>query len=96
MELRAAGAAQIFGLSVQAPEYQKELVRRLHLSYAMLSDEKLALGAGLALPTFEAGEATFHKRLTLIVQGTLTEHVFFPVFPPDQHALRVLEWLTRH
>ncbi len=51
-ELQAAGAAQVFGLSSQPTEYQAEAVDRLHLPFAMLSDEHLALVDALGLPTF--------------------------------------------
>ena len=36
---------------------------------------------------------TLIKRLTLIVRDGAIEHVFYPVFPPDQDAERVLAWL---
>jgi peroxiredoxin len=36
---------------------------------------------------------TLIKRLTLIVRGGVIETVFYPVFPPDQNAERVLSWL---
>src|SRR5258708_2643478 len=36
--LRAAGVAQVFGLSTQGTDYQREAVARLHLPYAILSD----------------------------------------------------------
>lgn len=34
------------------------------------------------------------KRLTLIVRDGRIEHVFYPVFPPDQGANEVLSWLA--
>jgi peroxiredoxin len=33
------------------------------------------------------------KRFTLIVREQTIEHVFYPVFPPDEHAATVLAWL---
>ena len=51
-ELLAAGAARVFGLSSQTSDYQREAVERLHLPFAMLSDEHLALAGALGLPTF--------------------------------------------
>lgn len=90
--LRAAGAAQIFGLSVQATMYQQAFARRLRLPYTLLSDTRRAVGAALTLPTFTAGVATFYQRLTLIVRGTRIEYVFFPVSKPNEHALQVLAW----
>ncbi|MDB5601668.1 MAG: bcp 1 [Xanthobacteraceae bacterium] len=42
-----------------------------------------------------ASTMTLLKRLTLIVDhGTITQ-VFYPVFPPDQSARQVIDWLKR-
>ncbi|HUL25441.1 MAG TPA: peroxiredoxin [Streptosporangiaceae bacterium] len=95
-ELLAAGAAQVFGLSSQSGEYQREAVDRLHLPFAMLSDEHLALAAALGLPTFTADGMTLYRRLTMIITDGAIEHVFYPIFPPDQHAQEVLDWLRAH
>jgi peroxiredoxin len=32
-------------------------------------------------------------RLTMVIADGLIERVFYPVFPPDQHAGEVLRWL---
>jgi peroxiredoxin len=71
-------------------------VDRLHLPFAMLSDEHLALADALGLPTFGADGMTLYRRLTMIVTDGVIEHVFYPVFPPDQHAQEVLDWLRAH
>jgi hypothetical protein len=36
------------------------------------------------------------KRLTLIIRGRLIEHVFYPVFPPNESAAEVIGWLESH
>jgi peroxiredoxin len=36
------------------------------------------------------------KRLTLILRAGVVEHVFYPVFPPNEHAEQVLNWLRRN
>lgn len=92
-ELLAAGASAVFGLSAQDPAYQAEVVDRLRLPFAMLSDQTLALAAALGLPSFSAAGMTLYKRLTLVVTDGTIEHTFYPVFPPDQHATEVLNWL---
>lgn len=92
-ELLAAGASAVFGLSVQDSDYQREVVERLHLPFAMLSDADLELTRALRLPTFEASGLTLLRRLTLVVADGEVEHVFYPVFPPDRHADEVLVWL---
>ena len=55
-DLRAAGAAAVFGLSSQSNEYQMEMAERLGLPFAVLSDPRLQLGRALDLPTFTVGE----------------------------------------
>jgi peroxiredoxin len=88
-----AGADQIFGLSTQDTDYQKEAVERLHLSYSLLSDNKLLLSRALRLPTFDFAGMTLIKRLTLIIDKGVISKVFYPVFPPDQSANETLDWL---
>jgi peroxiredoxin len=95
-ELLAAGAAGLFGLSSQDTGYQAEAVARLHLPFALLSDQRLELAGALGLPTFEIAGMTLYRRLTMIVTAGAIEHVFYPVFPPDQHAQEVLGWLRAH
>jgi peroxiredoxin/DNA-binding transcriptional MerR regulator len=95
-DLLDAGLEQVFGLSVQESRYQRELAQRLHLPYPLLSDPSLALRKALRLPTFEADGRRFYKRLTMIVHGQGIEHVFFPIFPPNEHAREVRAWLQQH
>jgi peroxiredoxin len=92
-DLVAAGAARVYGVSAQDTEYQREVVDRLHLPFAMLADPDLELAEAIALPTFIAGDRRLYRRLTLIVDEGRVEHVFYPVFPPDEHAREVLAWL---
>ncbi len=84
---------EVFGLSTQTPEYQREAVNRLHLPFEMLSDADFRLCEALRLPTFEVNGVRLLKRLTMVVQGARIEHVFYPVFPPDQSATEVIQWL---
>ncbi len=92
-ELKAAGAASVFGLSTQSNAYQTEMASRLHLPFPVLSDEKLELTEALHLPTMEIAGLTMIKRLALIVDDARITHVFYPVFPPDRNAAEVLDWL---
>jgi peroxiredoxin len=94
-ELSAAGA-EVFGLSTQDLAYQRELVDRLHLPFAILSDARLELTRTWNLPTFEAAGQTLIKRLTLVIRDGVVEHVWYPVFPPDTHAEEVVRWLQSH
>jgi peroxiredoxin (alkyl hydroperoxide reductase subunit C) len=95
-ELKAAGANQVFGLSTQSNAYQTEMASRLHLPFAVLSDEKLALTGALKLPTMEVAGLTLIKRLALIIDDGRIRHVFYPVFPPDRNAGDVLAWLKEN
>jgi peroxiredoxin len=92
-DLQAAGASAVFGLSSQATDYQAEFADRLALPFGILSDPDLELAGALRLPTFTADGRRLYKRLTLILAGGRVEHAFYPIFPPDQHAAEVLEWL---
>jgi peroxiredoxin len=91
-ELKAAGAG-VLGLSTQSTADQRELVARLHLPFPILSDEDLVLTRAMRLPTFSAADHTLLRRLTLVIRDRRVEHVWYPVFPPDLHAERVLQWL---
>jgi len=95
-DIKAAGASHIFGLSTQDTPYQRGAVERLHLPYPLLSDEHLLLTKALSLPTFTAMGMTLLKRLTMVINDGVIEHVFYPVFPPDQNAAEVLAWLEAH
>jgi peroxiredoxin len=93
-ELKALGVDHLFGLSTQDPDYQREAAERLHLPFAILSDARLALTRAMNLPTFEASGMTLLKRFTLVIEGGIVEHVFYPVFPPDRSATDVVAWLS--
>jgi len=95
-ELKALGVSRLFGLSTQDPGYQREAAERLHLPFAILSDENLKLTRAMKLPTFETHGMTLLKRFTLVIdQGAIT-HVFYPVFPPDRSAAETAAWLSKN
>ena len=94
-ELKGLGIDHLFGLSTQDPDYQREAAERLHLPFAILSDERLNLTNAMNLPTFQTGGMTLLKRFTLVIDDGKVEHVFYPVFPPDRSASDVIEWLSR-
>jgi peroxiredoxin len=93
--LRQLGVDQLFGLSTQDTAYQSEAAQRLHLPFAILSDEHLQLTHALDLPTFIAAGMTLLKRFTLIIDNGVITHVFYPVFPPDRSAADVIAWLSK-
>jgi peroxiredoxin len=91
-ELRGLGV-EVFGLSTQSTDYQREVHARLHLTFDLLSDEAFAFTDALALPTFIVDSRRLLRRVTLIVQSGTIEHVFYPIFPPDRHPAEVISWL---
>jgi peroxiredoxin len=88
--------AEVYGLSTQTTDYQREMADRLHLPFEVLSGARFALADALRLPTFEVEGMRLIKRLTLIVRDQCIEQVFYPVFPPNQSAAQVIDWLERH
>jgi peroxiredoxin len=94
-ELKALGVAHLYGLSTQDTAYQREVADRLHLPFAILSDEHFELTEALRLPTFQTSGMRLLKRMALVIRDGTIEHVFYPVFPPDRNAGDVVAWLTR-
>jgi peroxiredoxin len=88
--------AQVFGLSTQSTQYQKETVERLHLPFELLSDCDLSFATTLKLPMFEIEGKHLVKRVTLIAQDGKIVKVFYPVFPPHRNADEVIDWLREH
>lgn len=96
-EFRELGVA-VYGISTQSSTYQRELAERLHIPFPILSDRELRLTRALALPSIEAppvdGEpTTLIRRMAWYCESGRIEHVWYPVFPPDRCAARVLDWL---
>jgi peroxiredoxin len=92
-ELTALGA-QVYGLSVQSTQEQAEAAERLALPFPLLSDSGLVLAERLQLPTFTAADGVVrYRRITLVLNDAVIEHVFYPIFPPNEHAAEVLGWL---
>jgi peroxiredoxin len=85
--------AEVFGLSTQRTDYQRELAQRLHLPFALLSDADFLWQRALGLPTFTADGVTYLKRLTLAIKDGAIERIYYPVHPPAAHAREVCAWL---
>ncbi|GAB5540076.1 MAG: redoxin family protein [Salibacteraceae bacterium] len=92
-ELEDLGA-NLYGLSTQDTEYQKEAVSRLGLPYKLLSDSNLQFLENLNLPFFKIGDTVLLKRITLIIQNGIVSHYFYPVYPPNSDAENVLSWIS--
>lgn len=92
-ELKRIGVAQLYGLSTQDSDYQREAVDRLHLPFPILSDAALTLARAIGLPTFTVAGMTLLKRMALVIEDGVIAKVFYPVFPPDKNAEDVIAWL---
>ena len=85
--------ANVFGLSVQSTDYQREMATRLHLPFQVLSDEQYQFQKALNLPTFVAAGMTLLKRVTFISHQGRIEAVHYPIFPSDSDPAWVLDYL---
>ena len=92
-EMKALGVKQLYGLSTQDLDYQREAVARLHLPFAILSDKEFKLMRALNLPSFEVDGMTLIKRMAWVIDDGTISHVFYPVFPPDKSAAQVIAWI---
>lgn len=80
-------------MSTQNTEYQQEAATRLHLPFALLSDNSLLFTQALNLPVFKVNQMQLNKRVTLIALNGIIQHYFYPVFPPDKNINDVIDWL---
>ena len=102
-DLKDLGVANIYGLSTQGTEYQREAAERLHLPFVLLSDADLVFAKAVRLPTFyvdgqvdgQVNKMTLLKRLTMIIDDGVVKQTFYPIFPPDENAEVVIAWLQQ-
>lgn len=91
----------VTGLSTSTTVHQREFKQREHVPFEFLSDSDLRLTRALSLPTFEfpvesGGPTTLIKRMAWYCERSVIRKVWYPVFPPDQCAREVLEWIRWH
>lgn len=84
---------RVAGLSAQPLEDQREFAERNAMPFPVIADPELRLAAALGLPTFELYGHVLYRRLSLVAERGTIVRVFYPVFPPDENAAEVLEWL---
>jgi peroxiredoxin len=92
-ELKQLGVAQLYGLSTQDNDYQREAADRLHLPFPVLSDSALKFAQAIKLPTFTVAGMILLKRMALAIENGVILKAFYPVFPPDKNAEEVIAWL---
>ena len=86
--------ADVFGLSTQNTEYQREMADRLHLPFLVLSDVNLEFCEAMKLPTFDVNDMRLVKRVTMILDKSEVISVNYPVFPSDSDAAWVIKQLS--
>jgi peroxiredoxin len=72
-DLRRAGASRVYGLSSQDPDYQAEVVERLHLPFPMLSDLKHDLVTALGIK--HPGEGVAMRATFIVDPDNVIQHV---------------------
>lgn len=92
-ELSALGA-DVFGLSAQNTEYQREMVERLHLPFLVLSDANFKFCELMRLPTFEVSGMRLLNRVTMIAENNTVMKVHYPIFPSDSDAPWIIQQLS--
>lgn len=85
--------ARVYAVSTQETAYQKEMAERLHLPFEVLSDARGRLRREMRLPSMTIAGHALLKRLTMMIRDGAVEEVFYPVFPPNADAPRVVAWL---
>lgn len=86
--------ADVFGLSTQNTEYQKEMAERLHLPFLVLSDANFKFCEVMRLPTFDVSGMRLLKRVTMIAENNSVIGVHYPIFPSDSDANWVIDQLS--
>lgn len=91
-EFRDAGV-DVFGLSTQSTEAQREFVSREQIPFPLLSDSQMLAADALRLPTFTTAGEVLYKRVTLIIETGKIVYCRYPVFPSNTDAEVTLAWL---
>ena len=86
----------VFAVSTQTTEFQQELVKRIHLPFEVISDKDFELTNRMRLPTFTFSGMRLLKRMAWYCEKGRILKVFYPVFPPNTNAEKVLAWLKEN
>lgn len=94
-EFSALGV-QVYGVSTQTTDYQREFAERNHINFPILSDAELLLTKTMRLPSIEmpiesGGPSTLIRRMSWYCDAGTIRRVWYPVFPPNENARRVLD-----
>lgn len=93
----AALGVRVLAISTQTSEYQREFAARNHIQFPILSDAGLSLTHAMDLPRIEmpvesGGPPTLLRRMAWYCEGSRVRRVWYPVFPPNENAAKVLAW----
>jgi peroxiredoxin len=61
--------------------------------YELLSDEKLEFVKTMKMPVFEWEGNPLVKRCTLALRDGKVEHMWYPMFLPDENSGEAVSWL---
>lgn len=86
---------EVFGLSTQSRDWQREFAQRLRLPFELIADDAFAFADDLELPRFETAGTEYLRRLTLIVRDGRIVDVITPITDPAGHAAAVLARITQ-
>ena len=87
---------EVFGVSTQFTDHQREFRERNHIPFHFLSDADLRLTEAMRLPTFafpieSGGPDLLIRRMVWHIRDARVRRVWYPVFPPDRSAEFVLK-----
>jgi peroxiredoxin/ribosomal protein S18 acetylase RimI-like enzyme len=103
-QFKALGVG-VYGVSTNTTEHQREFKERNQVPFEFLSDSDLRLTQAMRLPTFEFPVETggpnrlLHRMAWYVEPDALgvarIVKVWYPVFPPNENAAKVLAWLKQ-
>lgn len=79
-------SVNVYGLSNQPTDWQKEFVSRTSLAFALLSDVAGVFATSLPLATFRAGEGSYYLRRSFLIENGSVLHDRSTVHPPEGDA----------
>ena len=85
-----------FGISSQSADEQSLTAAALGLGQPLLCDSDRRLAGELGLPTFDVDEASWYRRLTLVVDDGAIAQVFYPVTSAVGSPAQAVGWMRRN
>ena len=85
----------VYGMSTQNTEYQKEMANRLCLPFLIISDSKFEFCETLRIPTFNVDGMKLMKRVTLIARDRTVIAVNYPILSSENDPSWVISALSK-